>query len=191
MSSFRACGGATTGDVLRRQLGPFPRDTRLVTVTIGGNDAGFADVLDTCLFGTAAACDRRVRRAEQLVRRDLPGRLHRVYAAIRERAPSATVVVAGYPRLFARTPWCGAVGRIDDREQRRLNEGANLLSATIRAEVRRHRGFRFADVRDAFSRHGVCSRTPRIHGIASPATHSFHPNVRGYRAYARVIKRSL
>jgi lysophospholipase L1-like esterase len=191
LSSFRACGGATTGDVLRRQLEAFPRDTRLVTITIGGNDAGFADVLSTCLFGSPADCDRRVARAEQFVRADLTRRLRRVYEAIRDRAPRATVVVAGYPRLFARRPWCSPIGRIDEREQRRLNDGADVLVRTIRAEVRRHRGFRFADVRDAFNGHEVCSRAPRIRGVSDPAVYSFHPNPRGYTTYARVIKRTL
>ena len=133
VTSFRACGGARTDDVLGTQLEPFPTDTRLVTITIGGNDAGFADVLERCLFGSPRACSRRVDAAERFVRSELPARLRRVYAAIRERAPEATVVVAGYPRLFARRPWCGAVGRIDEAEQRRLNEGANLLVRTIAA----------------------------------------------------------
>ncbi len=189
VSSFRACAGATTGDVLGLQLGSFPGNTRLVTITIGGNDAGFSDVIETCLFGTPAACDRRVGRAERFVRRDLPRRLRRVYEAIRERAPQATVVVAGYPRLLARRRWCSRVGTIDDREQRRLNEGSNLLARTIAAEVRRHRGFRFADVRAAFNGHGVCSSAPRILGISGIG--SFHPTAGGYVAYARVVRRAL
>jgi lysophospholipase L1-like esterase len=190
VSSFRACGGATTADVLRRQLRPFPRDTDLVTITIGGNDAGFADVLAGCLFGAPAACERRIARAGRFVRRDLPGRLRRVYDAIRERAPQATVAVAGYPRLFAGRPWCGSVGRIDAVEQRRLNDGSDLLGRTIEAEVRRHRGFRFIDVRAAFDGHGVCSAAPYIRGVSHPVFSSFHPNVRGYRAYAAAIRRS-
>ena len=100
-------------------------------------------------------------------------------------------MVAGYPRLFARGPWCSAIGRIDEREQRRLNDGADLLARTIAAEVRRHRGFRFVDVREAFDGHGVCSRAPRIHGVTEPRFESFHPNLRGYATYARAIKRRL
>ena len=191
VTSFRACGGARTGDVLGAQLEPFPSDTRLVTITIGGNDAGFADVLQRCLFGSARACDRRVDAAERFVRGELPGRLRRVYAAIRERAPEATVVVTGYPRLFAERPWCGGVGRIDEREQRRLNAGADLLVRTIAAEVERHRGFRFADVREAFEGGGVCASAPRILGATRPGFASFHPTARGQATYARVIRRRL
>lgn len=188
---FRACGGARTADVLSGQLAPFPAGTRLVTITIGGNDAGFADVLERCLFGSPEACGRRVDAAERFVRRALAARLRRVYAAIRERAPHATVVVAGYPRLFAGRPWCGPVGTIDEREQRRLNAGADLLARTIAAEVRRHRGFRFADVREAFQGGGVCADAPRILGLTRPGFASFHPTARGQATYARVIRRRL
>jgi lysophospholipase L1-like esterase len=191
VTSFRACGGARTADVLTRQLAAFPAGTELVTITIGGNDAGFADVLERCLFGSPRACDRRVDAAERFVRVELPGRLRRVYAAIRERGPQATVVVAGYPRLFAGRPWCGPVGTIDEREQRRLNAGADLLSRTIAAEVRRHRGFRFADVREAFAGGGICAASPRILGATRPAFASFHPTAAGQATYARVIRRRL
>lgn len=191
VTAFRACGGATTADVLDRQLAPFPGDTRLVTITVGGNDAGFVDVVERCLFGSPSACSTRVGQAERFVRASLTGRLRRVYDAIRDRAPDATVVVAGYPRLFARRPWCSRVGTIDGREQRRLNEAANLLVRTIAAEVRRHRGFRFADVREAFNGGGVCARSPRIHGVTSRQVDAFHPTARGYETYARVLRRRL
>ena len=129
VTSFRACAGATTASVLSGQLAPLPGDTRLVTISVGGNDAGFVDVIQTCLFAAPGKCDTRVRRAERFVREDLAGRLGRVYDAIRERAPDARVLVVGYPRLFARRPWCSDVGEIGDREQRRLNEASNLPRA--------------------------------------------------------------
>ena len=162
-----------------------------MTVTIGGNDAGFVDVIETCLFGAADHCDARVRRAEEFVREDLAQRLRGVYEAIRERAPRANVLVVGYPRLFARRSWCSRVGKIDDREQRRLNEASNLLARTTRAEVGRHDGFRFVDVRPAFNGHGVCSAAPRLIAVTSPLTDSFHPTARGQLTYARVIRRRL
>lgn len=187
VTSLRACAGATTATVLAGQLAPLPPRTTLVTITIGGNDAGFVDVVASCLLGTTARCERRVARAERFVRRELRGRLRRVYRAIRRRAPQATVIVAGYPRLFAVRPWCAGFGRIDEREQRRLNAGSDLLARTIAAEVRRHRGFRFVDVRRAFASHGVCSQAPYVQGVANPLSASFHPNPAGQAAYARAV----
>src|ERR1700754_1011327 len=41
--TFAACSGAVTTDVINSQLGSLNASTGLVTLTIGGNDAGFAD----------------------------------------------------------------------------------------------------------------------------------------------------
>ncbi|MEA2190809.1 MAG: hypothetical protein QOI73_930 [Solirubrobacteraceae bacterium] len=191
VTSFRACAGASTDGVLDLQLKHFPANTRLVTITVGGNDAGFLAVFSTCLLRPAATCDRRVAKAERYVRGELAGRLGHVYDAIRRRAPDADVVVAGYPRLVERGPWCGEFGKLDDREQRRLNEAADLLATVMAAEVRRHPGFRFVDARAAFAGHGACADEPWINASRSPGIYSFHPNVRGYVEYARLIKRAL
>lgn len=45
---LRACSGATTADVTNVQLGALGAGTALVTITAGGNDTGFADVLTEC-----------------------------------------------------------------------------------------------------------------------------------------------
>ncbi|MEA2190808.1 MAG: hypothetical protein QOI73_929 [Solirubrobacteraceae bacterium] len=190
LTTFRACSAATIGDVLALQLEPFPDNTRLVTITVGANDANFGAVLSACLFDGPADCDSRVDRAERYVRHELPARLRRVFDAIRRRAPQATVIVAGYPRLVARRPWCGDDGTLDDGEQRRLNEGSDVLARTTAAEVGRHRGFRFADVRTAFDGHEVCSSAPWIHGAGSSIS-AFHPNGHGYAAYGRVARSAL
>ena len=49
--SFVACGGATTADVLSGQVAALRTTTTLVTISVGGNDVGFADVVTTCTLG--------------------------------------------------------------------------------------------------------------------------------------------
>ena len=44
-----ASSGAVTGDVLATQVSSLRADTRTVTLTVGGNDAGFATVVAACL----------------------------------------------------------------------------------------------------------------------------------------------
>ena len=53
---FAACAGATTDDVLLTQASQLNRATRLVTITIGGNDVRFSDVFSACVQGGPAAC---------------------------------------------------------------------------------------------------------------------------------------
>ena len=98
--AFAACAGATVRDVLDRQLGALGPSTRLVSVTVGGNDAGFAGVMAACVLSSEERCLERIGSARSYGDTTLPGLLDRLYAAIRAAAPDARVVVLGYPRLY-------------------------------------------------------------------------------------------
>jgi lysophospholipase L1-like esterase len=50
--TFAACSGATTSDVRGSQLAGLDAGTDLVTITIGGNDAGFVATVLACRLGT-------------------------------------------------------------------------------------------------------------------------------------------
>ncbi len=97
---FTACSGARTGDVLANQLGPLSSSTGLVSLSIGGNDAGFADVMTTCVLQSDSGCLSRIATAKAYVNSTLPGQLDSVYSAISSKAPAAHVVVLGYPRFY-------------------------------------------------------------------------------------------
>src|SRR3954451_19480430 len=98
--TFVACSGAKTGDVLANQVQSLSTSTNIVTITIGGNDAGFSDVITQCALPWPWSCDTDITNAQNFIRNTLPGRLDSVYNQIRSRSPGATVVVLGYPRLF-------------------------------------------------------------------------------------------
>ena len=181
-ASFRsvACAGAETDDVLLWQV-PFLRSgTDLVSITIGGNDAGFASAVISCTLGSDSACAQRVATARGYIAATLPGRLDETYRAIRRRAPTAQVVVLSYPRLFDVTAAnCGA-GGMSLAKRRVLNAGADDLDEVIRARSAAA-GFTFADVRDEFDGHGICSAAPWLNGLTViPPTYSWHPNATGY-----------
>ncbi len=188
--SFRACAGAIADDVMQNQVGAVTSSTRLVTISIGGNDSGFSKILIQCAKPWPTTCWGDIKKAERFVRDDLPARLDRVYTEIRRRAPRALVVVANYPRLFSGLDECNAT-RISPGEQRRLNAATDVLSDVIRRRVTRRANFRFADVRDAFAGKGVCGGEEWLNGLANPYTESYHPNVQGNRAYADVVLQTI
>jgi lysophospholipase L1-like esterase len=176
---FVACSGATTDDVLANQLSALSPTTGLVSITIGGNDVGFADTVTTCQFGSDAQCQSAVDSARQVAITTLPGKLDTTYAAIRSRAPNALVVVLGYPRLFELTRSCGLTG-MDLFKRTILNQAADDLAAGI-ADRATAAGFTFVDARPFFAGHGICSSSPWINGLTLfPAVNSFHPNASGY-----------
>jgi lysophospholipase L1-like esterase len=78
---FVACSGATTKS-LRSQLRALTPATTLVTITIGGNDLGFVDVLTTCTLQGDNSCAKRVEKARAFARDQLPARLDATYSAM-------------------------------------------------------------------------------------------------------------
>ncbi len=61
--TFRACSGAKVADVTNTQLSALTTSTAYVTISVGGNDAGFADVLtDVRPAGLDEQLQRRHRR---------------------------------------------------------------------------------------------------------------------------------
>ncbi len=179
---FAACSGARTADVLANQIPALQPSTDLVTITIGGNDAGFGPVLQTCTVARSdRTCFAAVDAAEAFERSVLRDRLTRTYAAIRRTAPHAQVIVLGYPRLFDLAPSC-ADPRVPNLARRqKLNEGADVLNDVIRS-VSQQFEFSFSDVRGRFAGHGVCSADPWINGPSvSTSVGPYHPSQTGYR----------
>ncbi|HEY0239182.1 MAG TPA: GDSL-type esterase/lipase family protein [Friedmanniella sp.] len=120
-----ASSGAVTGDVVGSQVGALREGTATVTLTVGGNDVGFASVIAACLHSPdprlqevlaqgGGGWRRRLREeAERQIAflggpaavprgRSVP--LVRVLADIARRAPDAEILVTGYPRLLGDRP---------------------------------------------------------------------------------------
>ena len=178
--AFAACAGARTGDVLNNQLGGLNAATTLVSISIGGNDAGFSTVMTNCITQSDSGCRTSVTNAENYARTTLPGLLDNTYNAIHGRAPVASVVVLGYPRFYQIGGSC-LVG-LSDTKRTYINEGADVLDSVIQAAAGRH-GFAFADVRDAFVPHEICSSgTSWLHSLDwFHIGESYHPTSNGYR----------
>lgn len=175
--TFAACSGARTSDVLANQLGGLGAGTGLVSLTIGGNDAGFADVMTTCVLQSESTCVARVRTAKAYVDSTLPGNLDNVYTAIRGKAPSARVVVLGYPRFYKLGGSC--VTGLTEGERTAINEASDYLNSAIAKRAADH-GFTFGDVRPAFTGHEICSGSAWLHSVNwLNIGESYHPTAGG------------
>ena len=188
---LRACAGATTADVSNLQLSSLGAGTRHVSLTVGGNDAGFASVLTECAKPSwASSCGAAIDRAVAVIDGPLPARLAALHAAVRSRAPQATVVVAGYPRVFNGED-CNLLTWFSPAEQTRLNATADRLNARI-ATAARAAGLVYSSPTAAFAGHAVCDDVEWLNGLSSPVSESYHPNRRGHAdGYALVVGRSM
>jgi lysophospholipase L1-like esterase len=188
--NLRACSGATVADVTNTQLSALGAGTSFVTISVGGNDAGFAEVLTTCAFPWwASDCNGAINRAQSYINNTLPGRLSTLYSSIRSRASAATVVVVGYPRIFMGED-CNAGTWFSRTEQTRLNQTADLLNSKLSAAASA-RGFRFANPTSRFVGHAVCDDVEWINGTSWPTGESYHPNKAGHVGYAGVVETAL
>lgn len=168
-----ACSGAVTGDVVAdlrpgddvaAQTAALTRRTKVVTLTIGGNDVGFSLVLGACTYtpvpelqgvvpGRPGCRDRLEPQVSAATARlagaapSAAGRLSlaEVLAEVHRRAPRATIYVTGYPRLFGLTGsdalGCrvGEVARaplyVSGADVRWIRTKADALNAALRSGV--------------------------------------------------------
>jgi lysophospholipase L1-like esterase len=213
-AAFWACTGATTDDVLRGgndgeppQVDQVNGDTSLVTLSIGGNDAGFARVLAGCVVRLpwSGGCQEQATQIAgrfQTLRTSLRTVLDRIVV----KAPSARVIVLGYPRLFSET-----AGRSFDNisvdDQRWLNLRAKELGDLIRqvaqaadqriVAARGPGSVEFVDLLHGFAGHEIGTEDPYLNGLEvnlsalAAEARSFHPNAAGYRRLAQLVSRQI
>lgn len=210
-----ACSGAVTDEVTitssdRKperavsqvaQLATIP-DVQVVTITVGGNDVGFAKVLAYCW--KHAHCDRHYQphgkdTLTPLIQA-LEPKLVTTYQTVREAAPSARIVVLGYPRLFPaahNTHLCATDAGLSGGEASYLNAKATELGAVVHDAARDAQVF-YVDTAGAFSGHEVdCSPAewvnelqPRV-GVPPYRSTSFHPTLLGQRRLADLAVASI
>lgn len=187
--NFEACSGATTLDVNEKQLGHLSSSTSLVTITIGGNDAGFSNVIINCAL-YYFTCGEAINEADTFIKNTLPGRLETTYKDIRAKATNATVIVLGYPKLFTKEGTTCNVNFLTSGNEKRMNESAELLDSVIkgRAEVAK---FTFVNPTSPFESHEVCSSSEWLNGQSDPLSESYHPNVSGQAEFTSLIEAKL
>ncbi|MCA0295002.1 MAG: SGNH/GDSL hydrolase family protein [Actinobacteria bacterium] len=198
--SFLACSGALTSDVIGGQVAALDASTRTVTLTVGGNDAGF--FLLGCLQ-TTAGCDLAQLNdyatgalralADPSVTVYLPTgqkvySLGEVLAAVHAKAPHARIFLTGYPELFgerATVYGTKTACPIAVTDRAVVNTLTDKLNAVIKgsAAAARSAGIdvTYAGVTGAFDGHGLCdARTSFISTV-------LHPTVLGQVTYAAVL----
>lgn len=226
-----ACSGAVTGNVSRGGTGQYgelsqidrgflDENTTLVTISIGGNDAGFSTVLTACTAETPLAGDACQDLEDDTGRTlshrvngwiDAAGsRVEGVLGEIHAEAPNAHVVLMGYPEVVSGTCVVGLyepevrwLAGVAFRLAARMAHAVDVANAAAGEEFAA-----FIDPRDAFAGAGVCGSPEDIHGIVlaktpgepakigqpgwSPVSYqSFHPKVGGYRRYADLLTAHL
>jgi lysophospholipase L1-like esterase len=204
-----SCSGATTAEMTTPQgtappqFDALSRSTDVVTVTIGGNDVGFASILGTCAqLGvsdpTGAPCRSHYTSggADQLtqqIERTAP-KISQVIRSIHQRAPRALVLIVGYPDLFPNDGvGCTSVSvPFAARDFAYLRDKEKEVNAML-ARQAFEGGAGYVNTYTPTIGHDMCQPTGRrwIETLApsTPAAPA-HPNAQGEQAMATAVEHS-
>ncbi|MEU6227252.1 SGNH/GDSL hydrolase family protein [Streptomyces sp. NPDC047042] len=185
-----SCSGATIADVRANQLSALSSGTDLVTLTVGGNDAQFASVVEACLTQSDSYCGTATQWMSYYAQNQLVTELAGLYKDIKTRAPQAEIVVLGYPQTVAATGSCGAID-LSSAKRTSMNKLADALAEGTRAASVKE-PVTFVDMRATFKGHEACGSDPWINGVdLTDLTSVFHPNLAGYFNYAAALNNVL
>lgn len=161
----------------------------LVTITIGGNDVGFSNVVRSCVL--RRDCDSRVRRAINEIRQ-FTSDVVSIYTQIKDAAPeNARILVIGYPRIFPRdhdvTTGCGW---LKSNERELLNEAANVFDQGLR-QAAVDTGIEYVSTLDVLEGHELCTEDSWMHPARPTGSASGHPTPAGQGAIGLAVTNYL
>ncbi|MEV0012968.1 NocE [Streptomyces sp. NPDC051840] len=205
-----ACSGARTyniatvgenGELPQLQKGYLDQNTTLVTMSIGGNDARFAYIIQKCIFGgvgwptlcqdqTFDDDDKNVDdaayqglkigvAAERLAKERVRPAITTALKNIAAKAPNAKIVLMGYPPLLEGVGGC--IPGVGTEEAPWLNSMAGTLATEMQGAVNdaKTAGVKawFSNPAQNFAGKAVCGDPEQVHGIVLDLVESDEPAI--------------
>lgn len=216
---FVACSGAKTADVIAR--GQHPRsgeedygevygarrqievleeveDPDAILISIGGNDAGFREIVSECL--KTPSCDDSSSSWLGQLKSQVRPALERTYTLVKEVADGVPVFVMTYPSPL-RPRYCNDLVGVDREEWRFLNGFIRELNETVRSAAAAV-GVGVIDLDRALVEHRFCEKKPQEAAVnfiririgsgyrvihLGDVQESLHPNVDGHKLLEAVV----
>jgi lysophospholipase L1-like esterase len=200
-----SCGASTTDNVVSMPQGVHPLqidavtpDTKLVTITTGGNDVSYTASNLICAGdgaqGTSCIASGSINPSEiEGLLDQVGGKMVGMIEAIQAKAPKARIVVLPYPRVLppSATPCPPSVPMQAD-DLKFMVDVSNRLHTAIKVAAKQTK----VDFVDSYAPkgHDACaSESKRWIQGQDPSTTAltFHPNGAGMRAQAAMILKKL
>lgn len=200
-----ACSGARISDMFDSYQGEPAQIQHLkrlqpdaVLLMIGGNDAGFSDVLRKC---TLQNCVKGRLNANAAAISVLDEQLAGVYGQVMQALPRAKLFVVGYPRIFPAHPqpiincsW------FSNDERLMVNHMAFVLDAAVSAAVKAanadlgNNRIQFISTWNALKGHELCNYSSWVFKLTPFCLKDLrcgHPTAPGQEAIAEVVRKYL
>jgi hypothetical protein len=168
-------------------------DTRLVTLTWGGNDVGFGQVLIDCIVNPVCPATEGQQLDNNIA--TIGNTLVKAYEEIARLAPYARIIVMGYPRWFPNVPppLCDPVAlRVLWMNQEIQNLDTAIQAAVTIAYQAGVKHIEYVSGSyDAFTGHELCTASPYLNGVMPfYLIASFHPNGAGNDRMAQLAEQA-
>lgn len=190
------CSGATTHHVLgpwneiAPQIDSVDARTKLVTITIGGNDIAFVGNIFAAACEQMAKPDPRCQKWREVSEAEWEGdeqRMRQIVRTVRERAPDARIVFVDYISVLPLAKDCSALPIAAERLE--LSRVAAKRLAKITARVAKAEGAEVLKFSQLSRDHAPCSAVPWSNGMSAPDGDGIpiHPNRIGHVAAAKAL----
>ncbi|MCJ1415428.1 hypothetical protein MMC32_001760 [Xylographa parallela] len=108
-----ACAGATSSDVLTKQVPALQSNIQSIILSAGGNDVGLSDVLETCIFPLHpfGSCQAVLQETDDKIKNELPGNITKLINAVKGKlSKDGIIYYSTYAKFFdASTTQCDTV----------------------------------------------------------------------------------
>ena len=211
-TNFVACSGATTKDVatswkdFRSQLLVLGPATKVVILSVTGDDLGFGSILDGCInvpvrhSRADAACNTAITThagADKIAQAMLD--LKSLWSTIESVDTGVNIIQVGYPRFFPVSGYQGC-NEISIGNQMSLNFTVDQVDYALANTAADDPRVTFVDVRQLFTGHEICgdslgsyindlqqnfavkANCPPGYVVNAVCSQSFHPNTTAYAA---------
>ena len=188
--SFRACSGAKTGDVTGGQTAALSASTDFVTVSIGGNDVGFVDLILSCFSSwDELLCRSTVSSVDRKIDTQLPAKLDATYADIRT-GPRREGHRRRLPAAVRQLGPCSQASGVNSREAALLDGVAAHLDRVLAARAAAAGSPSSTSCRP--SPGTTCAATPYLWGKKTGLLDIYHPTRAGHRdGFAPLVRAAL
>ena len=169
-------------------------DVDYVTMTIGGNDVGFSDII-TCVFLQCGTLDRDFLQAMlDKTWRDyeatIEAEIAECYEQVSANYPNARILIVGYPTLLDDSESSGS-SAFSTNEAQRINSNVRMFNECLEELVNKHNAsgnLYFVSVEELFDGHEAYSDDPYLYSVILGAqdedlnqtsvvsAYSLHPN---------------
>jgi hypothetical protein len=172
----------------RERLGG--QDPSLITIGIGGNDAGFKSIAITCSVSPipCSSDSNFVHTVLNNITGPVYEHLEETFTALRYDFPNSTIVAFGYPSpISASAPNCNGLPLYQQDKEFLATEVLGTLNQAI-SEAAEASSISYVNIAPATVGHEICTAEPWFRGVSYPLVASYHPTQFAHDAIAAYFR---